>query len=233
MKLQKRLVRWVLNPAAVATVATAYLRFVWRTNRWIRGAGDPYAGLEESLPAIVAVWHGQHLLVPFARRPGHRSTTLASRSHDGEIAALMIDKLGARAIRGSGGGERKEGDKGSDKGGAAALRAMVRALKAGETVVMTADAGKASRICGRGIVTLARLSGRPIVPMAIVTSGFLAVNSWDHASIPLPFGRKAVLVGTPVYVPSDATAETAEAVRASVEQDLNSLHERAAGRLAA
>jgi lysophospholipid acyltransferase (LPLAT)-like uncharacterized protein len=35
---------------------------------------------------------------------------------------------------------------------------------------MTADMPKRARTAGLGIVTLARLSGRPIVPTAVVTS---------------------------------------------------------------
>ena len=43
-----------------------------------------------------------------------------------------------------------------------------------------------------GIVTLARLSGRPIVPVALATSRRKVLEkTWDKTTINLPFGRGA------------------------------------------
>ena len=54
------------------------------------------------------------------------------------------------------------------------LRQAVRALKDGYSIVMTADVPPGpARSAGIGIVTMARLSGRPIVPVASATSRFL------------------------------------------------------------
>ena len=71
---------------------------------------------------------------------------------------------------------------------------------------MTADIPKVSRVCGPGIVTLAQLSGRPIVPVAVVTSRRIDFASWDRASLGLPFGRGAMVLGEPVHVARDADA---------------------------
>ena len=65
---------------------------------------------------------------------------------------------------------------------------------------MTADVPKIARVCGEGIVTLARLSGRPIVPVAVVTSRRIDFESWDRASLGLPFGRGAMVLGEPIRV---------------------------------
>jgi lysophospholipid acyltransferase (LPLAT)-like uncharacterized protein len=104
---------------------------------------------------------------------------------------------------------------------------MLRALADGEMVVMTADVPKISRICGPGIVTLAQLSGRPIVPVAVVTSRRLDFKSWDRASLGLPFGRGAMVLGDPVYVARDADAAALEAARLAVERSLDAVHARA------
>src|SRR4029079_8716950 len=107
-----------------------------------------------------------HVACVCSRRPEGGAESLVSRSGDGEFNAVALRHLGIRAIRGS-------GARGRDirkKGGVAALRGMLRALADGEMVVMTADIPKISRICGTGIVTLAQMSGRPIVPVAVVTS---------------------------------------------------------------
>jgi lysophospholipid acyltransferase (LPLAT)-like uncharacterized protein len=113
------------------------------------------------------------------------------------------------------------------KGGISATRAMLRALASGEMVVMTADIPKIARRCGEGIVTLARLSGRPIVPVAVVTSRRIDFESWDRASLGLPFGRGAMVIGDPVWVAREADSAAIERARQAVEAGLDGVHARA------
>jgi lysophospholipid acyltransferase (LPLAT)-like uncharacterized protein len=86
---------------------------------------------------------------------------------------------------------------------------------------------KVSRIAGAGIVTLAQLSGRPIYPIAVVTNRRFDMNSWDHASVPLPFGRGAIVLGDAIEVARDASADVIESKRQQVEDALNEVHRRA------
>jgi lysophospholipid acyltransferase (LPLAT)-like uncharacterized protein len=92
---------------------------------------------------------------------------------------------------------------------------------------MTADVPKIARICGSGIVTLARLSGRPIVPVAVVTSRRIAFNSWDRASLGLPFGRGMMVLGEPIFVAREADEAALAEARRAVEDGLDRAHERA------
>ncbi len=126
-------------------------------------------------------------------------------------------------MRGSG----ARGDKVAEKGGAKALIALKRQLERGATVAMTADVPKVARIAGLGIVTLGRISGRPIVPVAVVTSRRIDFKSWDRASIGLPFGRGAIVIGDPIRVAADASAEALEAARLAVQDGLDRVHARA------
>jgi lysophospholipid acyltransferase (LPLAT)-like uncharacterized protein len=86
---------------------------------------------------------------------------------------------------------------------------------------------KISRRAGEGIVTLARLSGRPIVPVAVVTSRRIDFKSWDSASLGLPFGRGAIVLGDPIAVPRDISTDDLERIRQEVEQALDGVHARA------
>ncbi|TIR67965.1 MAG: hypothetical protein E5X18_25440, partial [Mesorhizobium sp.] len=75
---------------------------------------------------------------------------------------------------------------------------------------------------GLGIVLLARLSGRPILPSAIATSRRKVLEkSWDKTTINLPFGRSAVIVGQPVFVPANADDAEMERKRQEVTASLN------------
>ncbi|MCB5175429.1 lysophospholipid acyltransferase family protein [Microvirga lenta] len=223
MGLVKRITRARPVQEALGGIVAGYLKLVQRTNRFVMEPADAYDRIGPLMPVIAAMWHGQHFMIHFAKRPGDRAASLVSRSGDGEFNAIALRHLGIRAIRGS-------GARGRDirkKGGVAAMRAMMRALGDGEMVVMTADIPKTSRVCGEGIVTLAQLSGRPIVPVAVVTSRRIDFASWDRASIGLPFGRGAMVLGEPIHVPRDADAATLEALRQDVERELDAVHERA------
>jgi lysophospholipid acyltransferase (LPLAT)-like uncharacterized protein len=78
------------------------------------------------------------------------------------------------------------------------------------------------REAGLGVVMLAKFSGRPIVPLAVATSRRHVIEkSWDKTTINLPFGRRAVVMGEPIHVPSDATPEELETKRAIVTAALD------------
>lgn len=223
MSLSKRIFRSEPVQSAIGSVLATYLRFVARTTRFAIEPADPYHDIAPLMPVITAMWHGEHLMVPFARRPQDPAVSLVSRSGDGEFEARLLDALGIRAIRGSGAGGRKT----VDKGGIAALRAMMRALAGGEMVVLTADVPKVARKCGLGIVTLAKFSGRPVVPIAVVTANRRELDNWDRTKIPLPFGRGAMVFGAPITVAADADADAMEAARIAIEHSLDAIHARA------
>lgn len=200
-----------------------YLRLVRRTNRFVTEPADIYERVRPELPLIIAMWHGQHIMIPFARPDWMPACSLVSRHGDGGFNAIALRELGIGAIRGSG----AMGKKVREKGGAPAFLAMMRRLAAGETMVLTADIPKRARVCGAGIVALARASGRPIHPIAVVTSRRIDFKSWDRASIGLPFGRGAIVVGEAVTVARDADEATCEAARLAVQAGLDAAHERA------
>ena len=208
---------------AVGLLLAAYLRLVQRTTRFLCEPADLEAALGARSPLIAAMWHGQHLMMTFAWPPSiQRVAALISRSVDGGAQAAAARRLGITPVRGSGGR-----DKNSRKGGAPALRGLLRELDNGATVAMTADVAKLPRIAGLGIVTLARLSGRPIVPVAVVVKRRLDFNSWDRASIGLPFSEGAIVVGDSILVPRDADEAALEEARGKVQHGLDAVHARA------
>ena len=199
-----------------------YLRLVQRTNRIVFEPADVYDHIRPELPLIFAMWHGQHIMIPFARPDWMPACSLVSRHGDGGFNAVALRELGIGAIRGSG----ALGKKVREKGGASAFIAMMRRLAAGDTMVLTADVPKRARIAGPGIIALARASGRPIRAVAVVTSRRIDFNSWDRASIGLPFGRCAIVVGDPILVARDADEATQEAARLALQASLDDVHAR-------
>ena len=107
------------------------------------------------------------------------------------------------------------------------MRELLRQLESGASVALTADVPKRARVAGLGIVTLARLSGRPIAPTAVVTSRRLQFDTWDRASLGLPFSRAVVVVGDLIRVRADADDAALERARLQVQEGLDEAHRRA------
>jgi lysophospholipid acyltransferase (LPLAT)-like uncharacterized protein len=218
--------RIVASPAfqhAVGTAAAWYLKLAWRTSSKTFDPPNIYGTLK--MPAIVALWHGQHFMAPFIKRDGEqfRAKVLVSRHRDGEINAIAAEKLGIGTIRGSGAhnGEFHR------KGGAAAFGEMLAAIGQGYNIALTADVPKVARVAGFGVVKLAQYSGVPIYAVAIASHRRIDLDNWDRSAINLPFSRMALLASDPIYVARDADDAALEAARQLVESELDRLTARA------
>jgi lysophospholipid acyltransferase (LPLAT)-like uncharacterized protein len=213
--------RWVQS--ALGTVAAGYLRLVWITSRFTLEPPDFYERVRPDLPVIVAMWHGQHFMMPFVKRAEHRAKVLISRHRDGEINAIAAERLGMGVVRGSG----HPGGRSTRKGGVTAFRTMLTALDEGYNMALTADVPKVARVCGLGIVKLACYSGRAIYPIAVATGRRVELANWDRSALNLPFTRGAIVAEDPIRVPQDADEAALERYRLKVEVGLNRATERA------
>jgi lysophospholipid acyltransferase (LPLAT)-like uncharacterized protein len=222
MRLGKRLKNKPWVQQAVGILAAEYLRLVWVTSRFTMEPAEPFRLYESQQPVIVAMWHGQHFLLPFLRRQ-YRFRVLISRHSDGEINAVAAERLGVGTVRGSG----DHGTRFNLKGGVAGFKGMLESLEQGWNMALTADVPKVSRVAGRGIIKLAQESGRPIFPVSLATSRRIVLDNWDRSEINLPFSRGGIVVGNPIRVPRDADTATLQQARATLEKALNVTTERA------
>ncbi len=218
-RIRKPIAQSTVVKQGLASVLAGALRVIRSTNRVAAGSHDIETAAAAHSPAIITLWHGQHLLAPAIMPKGMKVTAMFSRSADAEINALVAQRFGFEVVRGSGGREGKN----RGKGGASALIALKRALDTGRNVAMIADVSHTrDRQAGLGIVTLARLSGRPIVPIAVVTSRRRVIErSWDKTTVNLPFGRSAVVIGEPIYIPSEADEAAMNEGRTAVTAGLD------------
>jgi lysophospholipid acyltransferase (LPLAT)-like uncharacterized protein len=221
----KRLGRTRAVQAALGFGMASYLRLLRATTRFRLDPPDLYADVDKDKPFIAALWHGQHLMLPFMIRKVDRCTCLISKHGTAEINARAVRHLGIGVLRGSGAGKGNERQR--RKGGARALRAMLDALASGLIVGVTADIPKIRRVAGPGLILLAKHSGRPIRPCTVVTSRRIDFDSWDHASLGLPFGRGVIALGDAIRVAPDASPEAMEEARRALEAGLDRLHARA------
>jgi 3-deoxy-D-manno-octulosonic-acid transferase len=184
-----------LNRLAGRALASM-ISLVKRTSRAVYEPENALVRLAGDHPCIVAVWHGQFMMSSgFRPSPETKVAAMVARHGDAELIGAAMARFGVELIRGAGAGGRRK-----DRGGAYALRQAVRYLKDGYSIVMTADVppGPARR-AGMGIVMMARLSGRPIVPCAAATSRFKSLNTWSRMTINLPGSKLAYVAGDPIW----------------------------------
>lgn len=226
MSLGKTVARSPAVQQALGNLLAGYLTLVRRTSRLRHEPADAYERIAQLTPAIIAMWHGQHFMLPFARPDGMDIRVMVARHRDAEVNAIAARRLGLGLIRASGShGSVREVRR---KGGMVGFREAVRSLADGTSVALTADVPKGpAKVAGEGIVLLAKHSGRPILPVAFATSRNIDVNSWDSASVSLPFSRAGFAIDDPIWVPADLPAEAVGEVRQRVKDGLDRATERA------
>jgi lysophospholipid acyltransferase (LPLAT)-like uncharacterized protein len=221
----KRIVRSNFVLSLGGFLLATYYWLVGRTNWLVRAPqNDLFLPFAVNQPVIIALWHGEHFLMPVGWRPKELNLLITSH-RDGEVLARACNYYGLKCIRGSGG-------KGSDfvrKKAVRAFAAMLRVLRDGGSVALTADVPKIARVAGLGIVTLAKHSGRPIVPVAVATSRRYRLSNWDRTCINLPFGWVSAVKGKPIFVSRDSDDAGLESARLAVEASLNEVTARAYG----
>ena len=220
--------RVLKSPTVLRTIGrtvASYFKFVAATSRSQNEMQQYFDEVAPNLPAIFTFWHGEQFLIPTAVAGKIDIACLVSRHNDGEMQAAALESQGIKTIRGSGGKNRAKTIK---KGGVQSSLEILSTLEAGTSVAMTANVPKGpARKVGKGVVTLAKLSGRPIFPTAMVSSNNIYLQSWDHAAINLPFSKVAFLLGNPVWINHTSDDEQLEAVRLEIETQLIELTNQA------
>lgn len=214
MKLRRRILASEPVTLAACRIAALFVRLVGWTSRWTVVGGEIPRSLHEAeRPFVVAFWHARLLLAPLSWDRSRSIHVLMSAHRDGRLAAGIVARFGIHSIAGS-----------TSKGGAQGLRTLLKVLREGGCVGITPDGPRGPRMrAGDGIVSVARLSGAPIVPLALGTGWRKLLPSWDRFLLPFPFSRGSIVWGEPIYVPRDIGEEESRAFRRLVEDRLNAV----------
>lgn len=209
--------RWALG----TFVLGGYLRLIRVTSRVVIDPPDAFEGVD--WPVIGVSWHGQSNLAYFGTPKAGRFAILVSAHPDGQMAAANARSFGFGTIEGSGASERQR----HGTGGMAAFRAMLKALKSGQSLFLTADIPPVpGRQVSPGVIALARRSGRPLYAMATASSRRRVMERvWDRMQMNYPFSRIGYVVRGPLWV-TDAGRDD-EAYAADLKALLDEALERA------
>lgn len=218
MSLIKRITKSDTVRDGLCWIGAQYIRLVRATGQWrVEGADIPASYWRDGKPFILAFWHGRIMMMPYCWQRDKPINMLISQHRDGQFIARTVSHFGIDTVAGS-----------SSKGGSAALRAMLRSLKQGQSVGITPDGPRGPRMrASDGVVHVARMAGVPVIPCGFSAKRRKLLGSWDRFALAFPFSQGLFVWGEPIQVPADATPEQLEEARAAVENGLTAVTQSA------
>ena len=200
----------------LAAILATLMRLLAATLRYrINGTCGP-AKLPAT-PVIFALWHNRLGLCMKAYesfvRPQHPTDHLAaliSASKDGAFLAAILENFGVQPVRGS-----------SSRRGGQALLELSSWAERGYDLAVTPDGPRGPcYVVQEGVMTLAQVTGLPVVPFSYRLNWKIRVKSWDRFQIPLPFARCEMFFGDPIPVPRDASDDDRARLRQQLREVL-------------
>jgi len=138
---------------------------------------------------------------------------MVSASKDGAVLAAILECFKVQPVRGS-----------TSRRGPQALLELTTWAERGFDLAITPDGPRGP--CYEvqdGVMSLAQISGLPIIPVSYYLKWKLCLNSWDRFQVPLPFSYCEMRVGKPLYVRREATDEERADLRGQLERELRAL----------
>jgi len=222
----KGLFRAAWFQAIAGWLTAAWMKFCFATMRW---RFENTAAIEAVWAAgggvIIVFWHEQISLSPrsWPLDRAQEPRALISRSHDGEIIAQAIARMGVPPIRGSSGKTTRGGGH-KDKGGTEALREILRWVRAGNAAAITPDGPRGpARELAEGAILTARMTKAQVCMLGMASKPAIRLDTWDRALVPLPFSRGVIVYGDPFVETGEEDAD----LRAVWKAKLDALTARA------
>jgi lysophospholipid acyltransferase (LPLAT)-like uncharacterized protein len=211
IKWYQRALAWIIF-ALIRTVS-ATLRYKWNDR-------SGYITVPVPGPAIYCVWHNRlALCMPayFSYVKKHNRTpgmaAMVSASKDGGFLTGILECFKVQPVRGS-----------SSRRGPQALLELTTWAGRGYDLAITPDGPRGPLyVVQEGVMSLAQLTGFPIVPVSYHANWKIRVKSWDRFQIPLPFSRCEMIYEKPIFVPREATDAEREQLRLQLETALRAI----------
>ena len=129
--------------------------------------------------------------------------------------AAVLGAFGVEQVRGS-----------SSRRGPQALLELTSRAATGCDLAVTPDGPRGPRyVVQKGVISLAQVTGLPIIPVTCNAERKLCLKSWDRFQIPLPFSKCELILNTPIVVPREACEVRREELRMQLENCLRASSE--------
>jgi lysophospholipid acyltransferase (LPLAT)-like uncharacterized protein len=207
---------WLKSPSgekATTAVTSTYLYILLKSVRWqVKDHGG--LDLVRSGEAVIFInWHCRLLSIPAMIGGKYPTAYIISPSRDGRLISGTVAPLGVETIWGSRSQKAISG-----------YRDMRRRLSAGRHVGITPDGPRGpARKAAPGAITLAKVSGAALVPLAWSTARMKRLESWDRLAVPGFFTKGVQLYGTPIRIPKNADEGAVNRACLDLEDAVNDL----------
>ena len=188
------------------------LRYTWKKGE--NPLDDPFGG-----PAIFCIWHNRlaHCVDAYHAYSRTRRTqglaAMVSASRDGGLLAAILERFNVQPVRGS-----------TSRRGPQALLELTSCAERGYDLAITPDGPRGPvYVVQEGVMSLAQLTGLPILPFCLNYQWKIQFKSWDRFQVPLPFSRCELRAVRPIQVPREASDAEREELRRKLEADLRSI----------
>jgi len=203
-----------------AWVVVTLVRMVAATIRYTYDDRSDFFNGASRGPVLYCFWHNRLALCTtlYRRYAQKRNPTtgvagMVSASRDGAFLSAIFEAFNVEPVRGS-----------SSRRGPQALLELTTWAERGYDLAITPDGPRGPCYTIQpGVMSLAQLTGLPIVPFSYHLNWKIRAGSWDGFQIPLPFARCEVVVGKPIVVPREATDEQRAELRAKLERTLREI----------
>jgi lysophospholipid acyltransferase (LPLAT)-like uncharacterized protein len=169
---------------------------------------------KKGIPAIWAFWHGRLLMMPVAYG-GRKLSFLVSPHRDGQVVGKALERFGFHAILGS-----------ANRKGFSGFKEMVKAQDSDIAIVPDGPRGPRRRV-QIGVIELAKLTGKAILPLSFSASKRKIFNTWDQFLLPYPFSKGVFVWGEPIEIDQNGDRAHLEEKKILLENRLNELTEKA------
>lgn len=196
-----------------ARMVSATIRYEWHDETGVLKSGSDQR-------VIFCIWHNRLALCldiyrlylsTIGREP--RMAAMVSASKDGGLLARVLELYRVQPARGS-----------TSRRGRQALLELITWAERGYDLAITPDGPRGPcYVVQDGVITLAQITGLPVVPVSYSLSWKIRVKSWDRFQIPLPFAKCVMRLAPTVAIPREASEEERERLRQEVEARLKAI----------
>lgn len=186
----KKLIKSNILKLLLSWFISIYLKFCYHTSSWfVKDSRNIKSLIKNQKSFIVCFWHSRLLMMPFCWKNEKEFFMLISGHSDGQIIAKAVNYFGIKTIVGS-----------SFNNKISSFKNIVKQINSKNIIGITPDGPRGpKRKVKNGVISLARLTNVPIIPLTFSAKFNKKINSWDEFFFTFPFNKFIAIWGKPIF----------------------------------
>ncbi len=186
----KKLIKSNFVKMFLSWIISIYLKLCYHSSSWlVKDEENLNTLIKRQKSFIVCFWHSRLLMMPFCWNNKKHFFMLISGHSDGQIIAKAVSYFGIKTIVGS-----------SFNNKISSFKNIINEINSNNIIGITPDGPRGpNRKVKNGIISLARITRVPIIPLAFSSKFKKTINSWDEFLFSLPFNKFVAIWGEPIF----------------------------------